>query len=271
MIQLFRTTRRAALDLVYPPSCASCDCELPPERRGDDPSLLICDDCFLEMPIFADPVCPRCGTQGVRVLADGCVVCRDARFRFDETIALGMYSGNLRQLLLRMKRGGSEATTLAVGRLMWSQCREQLVAAAADVVVPVPMYWSRRLVRGTNSAAVLADDLAGRLGLPLADRVLYRRRNTLLQSELPPSARDRNLHDALAVRAGYAFQDARVLLVDDIMTTGSTANAAARALKASGAGHVALAVVARTQVDSDPETLLAPIGGTARMSVSPQA
>lgn len=165
---------------------------------------------------------------------------------FDETVALGQYDGLLRDWLLKMKDGRGESLTLAIAELIWQQQLERLAATRPDVVVPVPMHWRRRWMRGTNSAAVLAERLSQRLRVPLAVDLLRRTRHTPPQFSLPPSERPANVRNAFAVRPGYHFEEARVLLVDDILTTGSTCSAAARALKQAGAKHVAVAVAART-------------------------
>ena len=145
-----------------------------------------------------------------------------------------------------MKTRRGDLVSLAMGRLIWQRYREQLSGFRPDVVVPVPMYWLRRWSHGTNSAAVLAEVLADNLRVPLAPGLLRRLRHTPPQFSLPPSQRRANVRRAFAVRTGYHLERANVLLVDDILTTGSTCSEAARALKRAGAARVMVAVAGRT-------------------------
>jgi predicted amidophosphoribosyltransferase len=164
---------------------------------------------------------------------------------FDATIALGLYSGRFREIALRMKQAEGDALSLTVGRLIWRMRSEQLAQLQADVVVPIPLHWRRRMVHRTNSAAMLAEVLSSKMGVPLADRLLRRNRSTLRQFDLNPPKRWENVRKAFAVRAGYHLRDAHVLLVDDILTTGATCSEAARALRNAGAARVTVVVVAR--------------------------
>lgn len=230
------------LDLVYPASCAGCGAEI--EAADERP---ICPACVGRLPLLRGPACTRCAAPVPgQVPRERCHVCRGTRLWFDETVALGRYDGLMRDWLLRMKRTNGDALALAVGELVWRHRGERLAALRPDVVVPVPMHWRRRLVRGANSPVIVAERLAGRLKLPLAAALLRRTRHTPPQFSLPPSARPANVRDAFAVEAGYHLQQAHVLLVDDILTTGSTCSAAARALQRAGASQVTVAVVART-------------------------
>jgi predicted amidophosphoribosyltransferase len=122
----------------------------------------------------------------------------------------------------------------------------------ADVVVPVPMHWRRRLVRGTNSAAVLAEILASRLRAPLAAGLLRRRKYTKPQFECTPPQRWDNVRRAFSVASGYHLDDAHVVLVDDILTTGATCSEAARELRRCGAMCVTVVVAARSISSSAP-------------------
>ncbi|MEX2093625.1 MAG: ComF family protein [Pirellulales bacterium] len=237
-----RWCRGAGLDLLFPASCAGCGLEL--EEVGHSP---FCFECIGRLTLIRGATCVRCGAPVPGQIArERCYTCRGTKLWFDETVALGQYDGLLRDWLLKMKHGRGESLTLAIAELIWQQQVERLTATRPDVVVPVPMHWRRRWVRGTNSAAVLAERLAERLQVPLAVDLLRRTRHTPPQFSLPPSERPANVRNAFAVRPGYHFEEARVLLVDDILTTGSTCSAAARALKQAGAAHVAVAVAART-------------------------
>lgn len=237
-----RWCRGAGLDLLFPASCAGCGLELEAAGR-----LPFCGECVGRLPLVRGAVCMRCGAPVAGPTArERCYTCAGTKLWFDETVALGQYEGVLRDWLLRMKDGRGESLALAIAELVWQQQEERLAATRSDVVVPVPMHWRRRWVRGTNSAAILAERLAARLRVPLAIDLLRRTRHTPPQFSLPPSQRPANVRNAFAVRPGYHFEEARVLLVDDILTTGSTCSSAARTLKQAGARNVAVAVAART-------------------------
>jgi ComF family protein len=240
---------RAGLDLLFPPRCACCDAELPSGHDGP----LLCADCRLVLAPESWPCCRRCGagpTEGES--PDGCPLCRHARLKFDAVVTLGGYGGELRSVVLRMKRPSGESLAAATGRLLASRRGHQLAEFRPDLIVPVPMYWIRRLRRGTNSPEILADRVGRLLRVKVSRRALSRRRNTLPQASLSPRERFRNVRGAFRVRAGYGLRGLRVLLVDDILTTGATCSEAARMLKEAGAAQVAAAVVARAQGPDRP-------------------
>jgi len=153
----------------------------------------------------------------------------------------------LRRAVLTMKRPAGDSLSTVLGRLYSSERADPLASFEPDLVVPIPMHWTRRLGRGTNSAEIIAGQLARRLNLPMLRGVLVRRRNTLPQASLTPSERFRNVHGAFRLATGYDIGGARVILVDDILTTGATCSEAAKVLKQAGAETVVAAVLARAQ------------------------
>ena len=196
---------------------------------------------------IAGPACRMCGAPIPPVGTAGatCPRCTDYGLKFDRTVALGVYQGFLQELVLRTKGRAEAPLTLGLGRILAARVASTAELAEPDVVVPVPMYWLRRLRRGVNGPDLLAECVARRLGAPLASRLLRRTRNTPPQRTLPPTERRKNIRGALAMRAGYHLKRAHVLLVDDVLTTGGTCNEAARVLKQNGAALVSVAVVAR--------------------------
>lgn len=237
-----RWCRGAALDLLYPPSCAGCSAELDSIDGGP-----FCDACLDVAELFVGPTCVRCGAPvsgAFRFVR--CYRCEGVKLRFDETIALGAYTGPLRDWLLQLKHDRKEALALSLADVIFAHNAERLAAVAPDVVVPVPMHWRRRLMRGTNSPTIMAERLAERLQAPMSGNLLRRTRHTVPQFSLPPSERSANVRNAFAVRAGYHLSAAHVVLVDDILTTGSTCSAAANVLKKAGAARVTVVVAART-------------------------
>ncbi len=206
-----------------------------------------CDACVGRLKLLCGASCLRCGAFVPGTASrPRCHLCRGTKLWFDEAIAFGEYDGLLRDWLLAMKHGRGESLVLALAELIWRQCRERLEAIQPDVVAPVPMHWRRRWAHGTNSAELLAERLARHLGVPLATGLLRRTRHTPPQFSLPPSERPANVRGAFAVRPGYHLREARVLVVDDILTTCSTCSVIARTLKQRGAAHVAVVVAART-------------------------
>jgi predicted amidophosphoribosyltransferase len=239
-----RWFRRAAAELAFPATCAGCEVELGERAAGAPP---FCDDCLQQVRFLGGATCRRCAARvpEIAVGQERCYLCRDTTLWFDEAIATGAYEGLLREWLLEMKEQSGERRAFALAELAWQRSGERIAALAPDVVVPVPMHWRRRLARGTNSAAILGEVLAERLHVPFAPQLVRRVRNTPPQSSVAPSERPGNVRGAFAVRAGYYLEAARVLVVDDILTSGSTASALARVLKRSGAAHVAVAVIGR--------------------------
>jgi ComF family protein len=252
-----KALRRGLADLLFPPGCANCGVELDEDATSArDRSL--CNNCLEEMDIFSAPMCVRCGAPVPEALFPqherpqdstsmvGCYRCSGRKLWFDDTIALGAYDGTLRDIVLRMKNVDGDSLSLVMGRLLAKMRAGRFADVGVDVVAPVPSHWRRRVVHRTNSAAVLAEVLSGRLGVPLAERLLRRSRYTVRQSELSATERWTNVRKAFAVRSGYHLREARVLLVDDVLTTGATCSEAARALRKAGAATVTVAVIARS-------------------------
>ena len=230
------------VDLLFPPRCVNCDADL---SEGSD-GLQLCADCRLMLGPRIWPCCPACGAAGKP--AGRCPWCRKARLKFDAVIPLGSYNQGLDRVVIRMKRPVHHSLSMAMGRLLTQRRWPRLVDFGADVIVPIPMFWARRLIRGTNSPEILAACLGRHLRLPVR-RLLVRRRNTPPQVGLSPTARFQNVRGAFAVRRRQIrrSRDVRVLLVDDTLTTGATCSEAAAMLKRVGASAVACAVIARAQ------------------------
>ncbi|MGH7193661.1 MAG: ComF family protein [Candidatus Saccharimonadales bacterium] len=238
-----RRTGQGFCELVFPIRCALCDAEL--AQIGD--AIRLCGGCRSKLAKVDEDRCPRCALPLRQASASelGCPICHDEQLHFSRAWALGDYAGELRAAALRMKHAREEVLSAAVGQLFWSRYGEAIAVWRPGLVVPVPMHWLRRSMRGTNSAATLAETVAQRLNLPYNARLVVRRRHTQPQSGLSPAERLANVRGAFRVRKNARVAEMSVLLVDDIMTTGATCNEIARLLRRAGAGRVALAVAAR--------------------------
>jgi ComF family protein len=230
-------------DLLFPPRCVYCESEL----SDGQTDLPLCQPCLTALGPASWRGCQRCGAQlpSGATAAERCPQCRNNQLHFDAVIALGGYHAGLRDAVLRMKRPQHDPLSSAMGRLLARQRHHSLAAVRADLIVPIPMFWQRRISRGKNGPETLAACLGRSLRLPVHRGVLRRCRNTRPQAGLVPTRRFENVKGAFRVGRARPIHDARVLLVDDVLTTGATCSEAARTLKKAGAAMVAVAVVAR--------------------------
>ncbi len=231
-----------AADLLFPPQCAFCRQELPDEP-GDK---TLCGDCRAALLDETQPACARCAAPLPWQARGGeaCARCRDDKFAFVAVTTLGVYQGMLQDAILRMKQPQEEALTIALGGVLAERFLTR-PAPRPDLAVPIPMHWTRRIVRGVNAAELLAETLARRLRIPHCPDLLNFRRRPHHQHSLSPTDRRLNMRGAFGVRKRYDIKGACVLVVDDVLTTGATAHAAAVALKHAGAAETTVAVTAR--------------------------
>ncbi len=240
----------ALLDLIYPPRCVLCGRTLDGISPDKLPSreIGICPDCRRLLVTDESLLCPYCGEFG-EIPADGsrCADCRNHRAPFERLITLGPYAGYLRSRILLMKTEKSGYTAEAMARLIWAARSQTLRRSGCDLCVPVPRHYLRRVRRGVNDASFLARELGRMLDIPFDDRLLRRVRATPPQSRLGRSSRLANVAGAFAAAPKKAKRLAgrRVLLVDDILTTGATAGECVRVLKEAGAEGCVVAVCGR--------------------------
>ena len=235
-------TVRQAIELLYPPCCANCGIDLPGEVRFP----LLCGDCHQEFTRFQGPACVRCAMP-VKSLAtlDNCGSCRNRHYYFDEAVSLGIYRDALQMASRRMKRPAYEQLTCTAGHLLAERIKPWIGDDPPDAVVPIPMHWLRLWTRGVNGAEVLAEVVGRELGVAVWPRLMCCRRRTRKQGTLGRTERFRNVRHAFRLTPGYVLDRTRVLLIDDVMTTGATASEVARVLRRAGAASVRVAVVGR--------------------------
>lgn len=194
-----------------------------------------------------EAICARCAAPSpIPVVgADGCIHCHDTLFRFKRVVALAVYRGQMRSFVLRMKHLSGESLALAAGQLLAQRIRDVAWNEPPDLIAAAPMHWTRRLWRNVNAPAIIAETAAKELKLPLALDLLRAVRMVSRQATLTPHQRRRNMRGAFAISRAYDVRDAHVLVIDDVMTTGATANSLARPLLKAGAKTISIGVVAR--------------------------
>jgi ComF family protein len=238
--RMARSLGAGFLELVYPSICWVC------QRQNVSLQDGICPSCEQRLTFDPHVTCPRCSsTVGPHVpLGSGCVHCRDESFAFDQALRLAPYEGLLRETILRMKAPAGRDLAEAVGALWARHVRDRLSGLGANVITPVPLHWTRRWRRGFNSSEVVARALADALGVPCRPGLLRRVRRTPPQTRQSPAQRRVNVHNAFEAPARLDLRGQTVLLVDDVLTTGSTAHEAARALRPAKPARIVVAVLA---------------------------
>ncbi|GAW68606.1 competence protein ComF [Geoanaerobacter pelophilus] len=232
---------RPLLDLFFPPLCHACRAFIP--EAGE---LFICADCLDKVAFLTTPLCTVCGApfatdQGSDHTCGACLThpplhtCRSA----------AILEGPLQQLIHRFKYGGRVQLSLPLGLLALSALSEFCNEAAPDLIVPVPLHKKRLRQRGYNQSQLIAQVLAKKLGLPLEVGNLRRLRWTEPQTTLDAAKRVANVKGAFGVREAGRLEGKRVLLVDDVLTTGSTMRACVDALMDAEVSAVAAVTVAR--------------------------
>jgi ComF family protein len=243
---------RRAADVLVPPACFACS--EPVAEQG-----LLCPSCFLRLRRIGPPHCRCCGLpfghSAEAVEAGLCASCLEYPPSFERARAAWVYDEASKPLLLAFKYGDRTELAPAFARAMASAGAALL--AEADVIAPVPLHRLRLISRRYNQAALLAHALGSITGKPVAPALLRRTRRTAPLADLSAGARRRALAGAIAVSARFAGRlgGARVLLIDDVLTSGATANACSEALLAAGASAVDVLTVARTPAPKPDEAL----------------
>ena len=171
-----------------------------------------------------------------------CALCRLGLRGFDAVYSYGSYEGTLRQLVHLFKYGGVRPLAGTFGRLMAQALPRE---TSFDVIVPMPLHWFKQWQRGFNQSNDLAREIGRKWNVPVRS-VIHRKKATRPQAGLTNAKRRENMQGAFRMMRGKPLAGMRVLLIDDVVTTGATASACARVLKRAGAAHVALLALART-------------------------
>ncbi len=231
----------ALLDFFFPPLCHVCRTFIP-----DAGVLHICPSCREQMPPVGHPLCPVCGIPFQGAGTDHpCGNCIKDLPAFDAARAALLYEGHSRDLIHAFKYRNKTHLRRPLALLAAEGLTEFVMSRAPDLIAPVPLHVRRLRSRGFNQAVLLGELLARRWRLPLARRALVRIRWTEPQINLAAHERRDNVKGAFCVRDPAVVAGKRVLLLDDVLTTGSTAEECSRVLKLAGAAEVTVITVAR--------------------------
>jgi len=231
---------RALVSLFYPPSCALCAVSI-------EWAEYLCQACQAKAPRIKPPFCETCSEPFPGAITErfSCANCAHRVLHFESAVAAYRSRGVVRKIIHDFKYGQQVHLRHPVASWLWETLADpRLDGRRIDLVVPVPLHPARKRERGFNQAELLAELLSARAGLAMRTS-LERIRYTTTQTVFDRAERMENLHNAFRLRKKADVRGLRVLLIDDVLTTGSTLSECARVLKAGGALSVHAATAAR--------------------------
>jgi ComF family protein len=245
-----RLTAESLFTTLFPADCRLCQEPLTAVSR-----LPVCNPCLEKIKAFDAPQCAVCGellpsrgpivAHNLQVASDTCVGCQKARPMFQKAIAFGPYEGAWRDLIHLLKYQRVRPAAQVIGKALAEQIANAVIESA--LVVPVPLHRSKFHIRGFNQAEEIARVIRKLGKYEWSTHALVRRRATASQTGMTPLQRRDNVRGAFAVRKRYQrdITGRNIILVDDVYTTGATANECARVLRRAGAANVWVATAAR--------------------------
>jgi ComF family protein len=231
----------ALLNLIYPPVCQVCQ-----ERRAGMKEGYVCGHCWSQVRFVAAPFCERCGLpyDGSMTRPFVCGNCADLVFHFRFARSAVIANPLLLQVIHRYKYDHALCFEPFLADLLLRQAVPSLKNEKWDLIVPVPLYPAREREREFNQAERLARHLSRATQIPVDTRLVRRVKPTQTQTQLNRAERAENVQAAFAPR-GRTLSGEKIILLDDVLTTGATTSACARVLRKAGAGDVCVWTVAR--------------------------
>lgn len=237
---MMRSCLSACRELVFPSSCLACERRLPLDRLP-----LFCDDCLTRIPFIRSPRCPRCGLPHAVGKDHTCGICLTKPYSFSLARAALLYQPPIAQLISALKFTGQMTALASLGRLaVTSPGFREL--SDPDLILPVPLHAQRLRQRGFNQSLILARCFFPDRRRIIDPAALVKIRPTVPQTQLSGTERRRNISGSFSVKQPHKVKNKKILLVDDVFTTGSTVNECAGTLRRAGAERVEIFTLART-------------------------
>ena len=230
-------------DVLFPSKCGICECML--EKEG------LCPDCWSKIRWISKPKCRICGqpfTTEMDLLDSVCAQCSSKKPYFDKAISVFVYDDFSKKIILKFKH--SDATYLAEMLAKWMFRAATLEIESSDLIIPVPIHFTKRLKRKYNQSELLAQKISEISGVKYEPRILKKIKQTSPQEGLSGNQRRKNVIGSFGINEKYEhlLKNKRILLIDDVFTTGSTVNECAKVLKKHGTKEIFVLTIAKVVI-----------------------
>jgi competence protein ComFC len=226
----------AIIDFVLPPHCIICGKYLSPQER------IVCDICWENMSLLPSPFCPVCKN----FLEQGSLFCRvcTERKKLSLVRSLGVFDSYYQKIIHGFKYQQKMTLGHRLGKRLGKKLIDDKLVSGFDCIIPVPLHPARKRERGFNQSEILAQEFSDVIHIPVLKKILKRTRNTKDQTKLSPEERIENVKGAFSLKSPETIEGKRIILVDDVMTTGATLGECARVLSEAGANKIMGATIA---------------------------
>lgn len=222
-------------DMCFPISCICCD------EFVDSEGL--CHKCWGKIKWIADPKCKICGLPFEIDTGMICIECMNKQPFFDQAIAVLEYDDNSKDIILKFKH--YDVTYISKQLAIWMNRVAENEIKNSDMIIPVPIHFRKRLFRKYNQSELLAMELSKISGINYEPEILIKKRHTTAQEDLSKKERKKNIVGTFDVKKNNKLSGKKIILIDDVFTTGSTVNECSKILRKNGAKHIIVLTIAR--------------------------
>lgn len=217
------------LGILYPRTCPLCGIKIT--------GIYICDECRKKLPYITGERCCRCGKPVMGEDREYCSDCKKGKHKYKKGLAPFMHTGELKQAIYKIKYNNKREYIDFFADEIIKRHKKEILSWGCDRIVPVPLYKKKKLERGFNQAEIIAAKLSGKLNIPYSSKILIRAKDTQPQKRLNDIQRKKNVKRAFKIDKNIVKLN-KVLLVDDIYTTGTTIDECSRVLLEAGAEDI---------------------------------
>lgn len=228
MKEMIKQYQEYLLELLYPNVCPFC---------GKISIEGICKQCIGKIQYVQEPLCKKCGKPIKDEQEEYCLDCKEKKRSFDQGKALWIHRTPVKQAIYKYKYHNRRIYSRIFAEELYRVYQDKLLRWDVQAIIPIPLHKKRKKMRGFNQTEEIAKKLEEKTGIPMLPDLLVRVKATVPQKKLESQKRNENISNAFRIRRGREIPR-RILLIDDIYTTGSTINEAAKILKLAGAEHV---------------------------------